>query len=52
MPQKNREGKVFPNRYIIGHDPVDDDVSQTMSLTSTFVFDLLTDRIVAEYTGR
>lgn len=21
MPQKNREGKVFPNRYIIGHDP-------------------------------
>ena len=52
MPQKNREGKVFPNRYIIGHDPVEDDVSQTMSLTSTFVFDLLTDRIVAEYTGR
>lgn len=31
---------------------VDDDVSQTASLTSTFVLDLLTDRIVAEYTGR
>ena len=52
MPQKDSSGRVFPERYIIGHDPVDDDVSKTMSLTSTFVLDLLTDRIVAEYTGR
>lgn len=52
MPQKDSSGNVFPERYIIGHDPVDDDVSNTTSLTSTFVLDLLTDRIVAEYTGR
>lgn len=52
MPQKDSSGNVFPERYIIGHDPVDDDVSNTASLTSTFVLDLLTDRIVAEYTGR
>lgn len=31
---------------------MDDDVSHTSSLTSTFVLDLFTDRIVAEYTGR
>lgn len=31
---------------------VDDDSSDTLSLTSTFVLDLWTDRIVAEYTGR
>ena len=52
MPQKDSNGRVFSERYIIGHDPVDDDVSHTSSLTSTFVLDLLTDRIVAEYTGR
>ena len=52
MPQKDSNGNVFPERYIIGHDPVDDDVANTASLTSTFVLDLLTDRIVAEYTGR
>ena len=52
MPQLNSEGNVWPERYIIGHDPVDDDTSNTTSLTSTFVLDLLTDRIVAEYTGR
>lgn len=52
MPEKNSEGIVFRDRYIIGHDPVDDDESNTMSLTSTFVLDLWTDQIVAEYTGR
>lgn len=52
LPEKNREGRVFPDRYIIGHDPVDDDESDTLSLTSTFVLDLWTDQIVAEYTGR
>lgn len=52
LPQKDSNGHVFAERYIIGHDPVDDDVSNTSSLTSTFVLDLLTDRIVAEYTGR
>lgn len=52
MPQKDSNGRVFSERYIMGHDPVDDDVSHTASLTSTFVLDLFTDRIVAEYTGR
>ena len=31
---------------------VDDDESNTLSLTSTIVLDLWTDKIVAEYTGR
>lgn len=52
MPKKDSNGKVFNNRYIVGHDPVDDDSAETMSLTSTFVLDLWTDQIVAEYTGR
>lgn len=52
MPEKNREGKVYNNRYIIGHDPVDNDQANSSSLSSTFVFDLFTDKIVAEYTGR
>ena len=45
-------GNIPPNRFIIGHDPVDSDEADTMSLSSTFVFDLWTDDIVAEYTGR
>ena len=40
------------NRFIIGHDPVDNDQAESSSLSSTFVFDLFTDEIVAEYTGR
>lgn len=52
MPEKNREGNVFSGRYIIGHDPVDNDQAESTSLSSTFVFDLFTDQIVAEYTGR
>lgn len=52
MPEKNKEGKVYSNRYILGYDPVDDDQANTMSLTSMFVLDLFTDKIVAEYTGR
>lgn len=52
MPEKNKEGKVYNNRYIIGHDPVDNDQANSSSLSSTFVFDLFTDKIVAEYTGR
>ena len=52
MPEKDTSGKVFPQRYIIGHDPVDNDEADTMSLSSTFVLDLWTDAIVAEYTGR
>ena len=52
MPLTNVEGKVTSGRYIIGHDPVDNDEDKQGSLSSTFVFDLFTDRIVAEYTGR
>lgn len=52
MPLRDINGKVFHERYIIGHDPTDNDESNTLSLSSTFVLDLWTDRIVAEYTGR
>ena len=52
MPEKNRAGEVFNGRYIVGHDPVDNDQAESSSLSSTFVFDLFTDKIVAEYTGR
>lgn len=45
-------GAIPNHRYIIGHDPVDNDQAESSSLSSTFVFDLFTDRIVAEYTGR
>lgn len=52
MPQKDSQGKVYTSRYIIGHDPVDNDQAESSSLSSTIVLDLFTDRIVAEYTGR
>lgn len=52
MPEKDRDGNIPHTRYIIGHDPVDNDVAESTSLTSTFVLDLWTDTIVAEYTGR
>lgn len=52
LPEKDSNGKVFSNRYIMGLDPVDDDTSGTVSLTSNYVLDLWTDTIVAEYTGR
>lgn len=52
MPEKDRNEKVPHTRYIIGHDPVDNDQAESSSLSSTFVLDLWTDKIVAEYTGR
>src|SRR5574344_174044 len=52
MPQKGSDGKINPLRYVIGHDPVDNDQAESHSLSSTFVVDVFTDRIVAEYTGR
>lgn len=52
MPEKDKSGKVFDNRYIIGVDPVDNDIAESSSLYSCFVFDLFTDTIVAEFTGR
>jgi len=52
MPNKDRDGNVFQNRYIAGIDPIDNDYTMGGSLASIFVFDLWTDKIVAEYTGR
>ena len=52
MPEKDEYGNIFNDRYIMGHDPVDNDEADSSSLSSTFVLDLWTDRIVAEYTGR
>ena len=52
MPEKNSSGKIFSNRYIIGVDPYDNDQAESSSLYSIFVFDLFTDKPVAEYTGR
>ena len=52
MPRRDRDGKTVRNRYIQGTDTYDDDESVTTSLGSTIVFDLYTNRIVAEYTGR
>lgn len=52
MPEKNSQEKVFPERYILGVDPIDGDESETLSLYSIFVLDLWTDQIAAEYTGR
>lgn len=52
MPKKNAGGEVFRNRYIMGTDTYDDDESVTTSLGCTIVFDMWTNRIVAEYTGR
>jgi hypothetical protein len=52
MPQKDRNGKIFNRRYIAGIDPIDNDYTVGGSLASIFIFDLWTDKIVAEYTGR
>jgi len=52
MPKKGADGQVIPGRYVQGTDTYDDDDSTTKSLGSTFVLDLFTNKIVAEYTGR
>ncbi len=52
LPEKDNEGKVFSNRYIIGVDPYDNDQAESSSLYSIFVLDLFTDKLVAEFTGR
>ncbi|NPV12687.1 MAG: hypothetical protein HPY57_12950 [Ignavibacteria bacterium] len=51
-PVKDDHGNVRPYIYIAGTDPYDDDESETTSLGSTLVMNILTGRIVAEYTGR
>lgn len=53
MPQIDLStNQPFHYRYIAGIDPVDSDYVSSGSLASIFVFDLWTDEIVAEYTGR
>jgi len=52
MPQNGSEGRPVTSRYIIGCDPYDNDQAESDSLFSVFVFDLFTDRLVAEFTGR
>lgn len=52
MPEKDRNGKVYNNRYIAGIDVFDDDAANTMSLGAIKILDLMTDQIVAQYTGR
>lgn len=52
MPKKDREGKVFNDRYIIGVDPYDNDQAESHSLYSIFVLDTFIDNLAAEYTGR
>lgn len=47
-----KEGAIPNGRYIIGVDPVDNDQAESTSKFSCFVFDLFTDSIVAEFTGR
>lgn len=53
-PKKDAGGIVFPNRYYISCDPVDDDGNTDVkrSLQSAHVMDMWTDRIVAEYSAR
>jgi len=53
MPQKDSNGRVPTGRYICSSDPIDQDITtDSTSLYSTFVMDLFTDNVVAEYTGR
>lgn len=50
LPKKDANGFVQSGRYIGGIDPIDQD--DGTSLFSIQIMDMLTDRIVAEYTGR
>jgi len=52
MPSENANGEIANGRYIAGIDPIDNDYTVNGSLASIFVFDMWTDKIVAEYTAR
>ena len=51
-PVANSEGIIPYGVYLAGNDTYDHDESTTDSLGSTFIMNKLTERIVAEYTGR
>ena len=51
-PVKDKEGNIPYGLYISGNDNYDHDQSTTESLGSSFIMNRMTERIVAEYTGR
>ena len=52
LPEKGPNSRVYSERYVIGHDPVNQDEADSLSLSSTFVIDMWNNSIVAEFTGR
>lgn len=52
QPYEDEYGNIPYARYIAGCDPYAQDISSTDSIGSTLILDRLTNRIVAEYTGR
>jgi hypothetical protein len=52
MPYEDSQGQIPYGMYLAGTDPYDHDESTTSSLGSTIIINKLTNRIVAEYTGR
>jgi hypothetical protein len=52
MPYEDELGNITFGRYLAGCDPYDHDKSETGSLGSCLVYDKLTKRVVAEYSGR
>ena len=52
LPKVDSDGTINNRRYILGGDPVDDDFAVKGSLANVWVFDMFTDKFVAEYTGR
>jgi hypothetical protein len=52
MPYRNGDGEIPYGMYIAGCDPYDHDDSTTASLGSVILLNKVTNRVVAEYTGR
>jgi len=55
MPQRDIDDKIPFGRYIAALDPVDDDADSQdsgLSLQSFFIYDLWTEKVVLEYSGR
>ena len=52
MPYEDSDGNIPYGMYLAGTDPYDHDDSTTSSLGSTLILNKLTNRVVAEYTGR
>lgn len=54
MPQRDGENRIPFGRYISAMDPIDDDSndSNALSLQSFLIYDLWTEKIVLEYSGR